>query len=147
MIKKISENSPIEVRSTFLGAHAVPLEYKGNKSGYLDLLINELLPAIAAEKLADYCDIFCEENYFDFKDCIRLFEASHKYNIQPKVHSEQLSHTGGILAGVQSNAISVDHLEFIDDNDIEKLKNSATMPVIYRGLNYFLVYKNLPHVK
>ena len=144
VIKRISENSPIKVRSTFLGAHAVPLEFKGNKNGYLDLLINEMLPAIAEEKLADYCDIFCEENYFDFTDCIRLFEASHKYNLQPKVHAEQLSHSGGILAGVQSNAISVDHLEFISENDIEKLKNSKTMPVILPGAQLFLGLQKPP---
>lgn len=138
VIKHIKETVPIDVKATFLGAHAVPSEYKGNKAGYLKLLIDEMLPAIASEKLADYCDIFCEQNYFTAEEAIQLFEASNKYGLIPKVHAEQLSHSGGIQAGVKSGAISVDHLEFINVNDIAALKNSNTMPVILPGAQFFL---------
>ena len=138
VIKHIKETVPIDVKTTFLGAHAVPSEYKGNKAGYLKLLIDEMLPAIASEKLADYCDIFCEQNYFTAEEAIQLFEASNKYGLIPKVHAEQLSHSGGIQAGVKSGAISVDHLEFINVNDIAALKSSNTMPVILPGAQFFL---------
>ena len=138
VIKHIKETVPIDVKTTFLGAHAVPSEYKGNKAGYLKLLIDEMLPAIASEKLADYCDIFCEQNYFTAEEAVQLFEASNKYGLIPKVHAEQLSHSGGIQAGVKSGAISVDHLEFINVNDIATLKSSNTMPVILPGAQFFL---------
>ena len=138
VIGRIKESSPITVKATFLGAHAVPTEFKGNKAGYLKMLIDELLPAIASEKLAEYCDIFCEQNYFSPEDAMQLFEASNKYGLQPKVHAEQLSHSGGIQAGVKSGAISVDHLEFINDDDIAALKGSSTMPVILPGAQFFL---------
>ena len=141
VIKRLKEKSALTIKSTFLGAHAVPEEFNGNKKGYLDLIINEMLPAIANEKLADYCDIFCEQNYFTKEDTLRLFEAANKYGLKPKVHAEQLSHSGGIEAGVESNAISVDHLEYANDNDIEILRRSETMPVILPGAQFFL---NLP---
>lgn len=144
VIKRIAQSTPLTVRSTFLGAHAVPVEYKNDKDGYLDLLINEMLPAISAERLADYCDIFCEQNYFSADDCLRLFEAANKYNIIPKVHAEQLSHSGGILAGIKSGAISVDHLEFISDDDISALNKARTMPVILPGAQFFLDLKKPP---
>lgn len=138
VIRRIKGSVSLEVKATFLGAHAVPSEYKGNKKGYLKLLIDEMLPAIASEKLADYCDVFCEQNYFTPDEAIQLFEASNKYGLIPKVHAEQLSHSGGIMAGVKSGAISVDHLEFINDDDILLLKNSGTMPVILPGAQFFL---------
>ncbi len=144
VIKRIRDTSNLTVKATFLGAHAIPENYKGNKKGYLDLLINEMLPAISAENLADYCDIFCEKNYFDKSDAIRLFEAAYKHGLQPKVHAEQLSHSGGIEAGVECNAISVDHLEYADDNDINLLNNSSTMPVILPGAQFFLGLKKPP---
>ncbi|MBP6532492.1 MAG: imidazolonepropionase [Bacteroidia bacterium] len=138
VIRRIKERSPITVKATFLGAHAVPLEYKGNKSGYLKMIIDELLPAIASEKLAEYCDIFCEQNYFSPEDAMQLFDASKKYGLTPKVHAEQLSHYGGIQAGVNAGAISVDHLEFVNDDDIKALMSSSTMPVILPGAQFFL---------
>lgn len=141
VIKRLREKSALTIKSTFLGAHAVPEEFRRNKKGYLDLIINDMLPAIAIEKLADYCDIFCEQNYFTKDDSLRLFEAAHKYGLIPKVHAEQLSHSGGIEAGVESNAISADHLEYANDNDLEILKRSETMPVILPGAQLFL---NLP---
>ena len=141
VIKRLKEKSSLTIKSTFLGAHAVPEEYKNNKKGYLNLIINEMLPAISNEKLADFCDIFCEQNYFTKDDAKQLFLAAHKHGLIPKVHAEQLSHSGGIEAGVESNAISVDHLEYANDNDLEILKNSHTMPVLLPGAQFFL---NLP---
>ena len=144
VIKRLKEKSSQTIRSTFLGAHAVPQEYKGNKRGYLNLLIHEMLPAIAEEKLADYCDIFCEKNYFTKEDALELFKAANKFNIIPKVHAEQLSHSGGIQAGIESKARSVDHLEFASAEDIELLKKSETMPVLLPGAQFFLGLQNPP---
>ncbi len=144
VIRRIKEAAPIEVKSTFLGAHAIPKEFKGNKDGYLSLIINEMLPAIASEQLAEYIDIFCEKNYFSKEDTLRLFEAATKHNLKPKVHAEQLSHSGGIEAGVLSKAISVDHLEFANDHDIKLLKNSLTIPVLLPGAQFFLGLQNPP---
>ncbi len=144
VIKRLKEKSSLTIRSTFLGAHAVPQEYKGNKNGYLNLLINEMLPAIAEEKLADYCDIFCEKNYFTKEDALALFKAANKFGIIPKVHAEQLSHSGGIQAGIESKARSVDHLEFANAEDIQLLKKSETMPVLLPGAQFFLGLQNPP---
>lgn len=144
VIRKIRERSPIAVKSTFLGAHAVPNEYRSDKNAYLDLIIDKMLPEIADEKLADYCDIFVEKNYFTEEEALRLFEAAGQYGLIPKVHAEQLSHSGGIRAGVRSKAISVDHLEFASEEDIELLKNSETMPVLLPGAQLFLGLQNPP---
>ncbi len=138
VIRRLKERGPIEVKSTFLGAHAVPGEFKNNKDGYINLLINELMPAIANEKLADYCDIFCERNYFSEEDAIKILEAGKKHGMIPKVHANQLSVSGGVQAGVKTGAISVDHLEFIGDEEINLLLNSKTMPTLLPGAQFFL---------
>ncbi|MES2567034.1 MAG: imidazolonepropionase [Bacteroidota bacterium] len=138
VIKRIKELGSIPVRATFLGAHALPLEYKNNKADYIELIINEMLPAIAAEKLADYIDVFCEQNYFTYEETKQILEAGKKHGLIPKVHAEQLSHFGGIKAGVECGAISVDHLEFCNDTDIELLKNSNTMATVLPGAAFFL---------
>ena len=138
VIKCLKENHPLTIRSTFLGAHAVPSEYKNNREKYIDLLINEMIPKVAEEKLADYCDAFCEQGYFSKEETIRIFSAAKKHGMIPKVHAEQLSHSGGIEAGVETGAISVDHLEFCNDDDIAILKNSSTIPTILPGAQFFL---------
>lgn len=138
VIQRLKNHSDLTIKSTFLGAHAVPPEFKGNKAGYLRLLKEEMLPTIAKEKLADFCDIFCEDGYFDAQDTIELLECASSLGIQGKVHAEQLSHSGGTKAGVNSGARSVDHLEFVDDDDIRSLKNSSTIPVILPGAQWFL---------
>ena len=138
VIKKLKALSPITIKATFLGAHAVPLEYKERKSDYIKLLINEIMPVIANEQLADYCDVFCEQNYFTKEETIEILTAGKKYGMIPKVHAEQLSNFGGVLAGVKVGAISVDHLEFIGDIEIDALKNSKTMPTILPGAAFFL---------
>ncbi len=142
VIKKLKALSPLTIKATFLGAHAVPEAYKGNKQKYIDLVINEMIPRIADEKLADYCDVFCEEGYFTKEETIKILLAAFDKGIIGKVHAEQLSHSGGIEAGVECNAISVDHLEYANDSDIEKLKNSSTVPTILPGAQFFL---QLPH--
>lgn len=138
VIKRIKENIPIPVKATFLGAHAIPLEYKNNRRAYIDLIIEEMLPAIAEEKLADYCDVFCENNYFTPDETIEILLAGQNYGLISKVHAEQMSNYGGVLAGVKVNAISVDHLEYVAEKEIEALKHSDTMPVILPGAAFFL---------
>jgi len=136
--KKLSEEYPITIKTTFLGAHAIPTEYKGNKDGYLDLLCNEMLPKIAEEKLAEYVDIFCEEGYFSVADMERILSEGKKHNLIPKVHVNQFNSIGGIAAAVKHNALSVDHLEVLTEEDLQALKNSETMPVALPSCSYFL---------
>lgn len=136
--KKLSEEYPITIKTNFLGAHAIPTEYKDNKDGYMDLLCNEMLPKIAEEKLADYVDIFCEEGYFSVADMERILSEGKKYNLIPKVHVNQFNSIGGIEAAVKHNALSVDHLEVMTDKDIADLQNSDTMPVALPSCSYFL---------
>jgi len=138
VIKKLKTLSPLTIKATFLGAHAVPLEYKERKKDYIKLLINEIMPVIAEEQLADYCDVFCEQNYFTKDETTEILTAGKKYGMTPKVHAEQLSNYGGVLAGVEVGAISVDHLEFVGEKEIEALLNSATMPTILPGAAFFL---------
>ena len=144
VIKKIKETTKLTVKSTFLGAHAFPLAYKQNKRGYIDLIINEMIPAVAEEKLAEFIDIFCEQNYFSFEETIEILEAGRKHGLIPKVHAEQMSHSGGVEAGVKCKAISVDHLEFVNEADIKLLLNSHTMPTILPGAAYFVSLPNPP---
>ncbi len=138
VIKRIKDLNILPVKATFLGAHALPLNYKQDKAGYINLIINEMLPKISAEKLADYIDVFCEQNYFTYEETKQILEAGKKYGLIAKVHAEQLSHFGGIKAGVECGAISVDHLEFCDDTDIELLKHSNTMATVLPGAAFFL---------
>jgi imidazolonepropionase len=138
VIRELDRISAVTIKATFLGAHAVPTEYKNDKAGYIRLLTDRLLPRIAEEQLADYCDVFCENGYFTKTETLQILETAQKLGLRTKVHAEQLSHSGGIEAGVATNAISVDHLEYISDNDIELLRNSGTMPVFLPGAQLFL---------
>jgi len=138
VIKKLNENYPITIKSTFLGAHALPAEFKNNKNGYLDLVIHEILPLVAKENLADFIDIFCETGYFSVEDTERLLKAGAKYGLIPKIHVNQFNAIGGVQAGIKYKAISVDHLEEMRDIDIESLKDSKTMPVALPSCSYFL---------
>ena len=138
VIRRLKELDLVPVKATFLGAHAIPPEFKDNKAGYIDLIINEMLPAIEREQLADFIDVFCEKGYFDEQDTKRILEAGKKHGLTPKVHAEQMSHSNGIKAAVESGAISVDHLEFCSDADIALLKNSGTMPTVLPGAAFFL---------
>jgi imidazolonepropionase len=144
VIKKLKENSPLTIKSTFLGAHAVPAEFKDQKEKYIDLIINQMLPQIAEEKLADYCDVFCERNYFTKDETVKILQAAAKYGIRGKVHANQLSNSGGVQAGVECGAISVDHLEYIGDEEINVLLNSQIMPTMLPGAAFFLTLPNPP---
>jgi imidazolonepropionase len=138
VIKRLNECMPITIKSTFLGAHAFPLEYKENKRGYIDLIIQEMLPAIHTEQLADYIDVFCERNYFSVEEMEEILKAGISLGLKPKVHVNQFSILGGIQKAVELGAISVDHLEEIDDNDMEALKNGHTIPTLLPGCSHFL---------
>jgi len=138
VIKKLKENTAITIKATFLGAHAVPANYKDNKAGYLKMLVEELMPIIAKEKLADYIDIFCETGYFSTEDTAYILEAGQQYGLAPKIHVNQFTSIGGVQVGVKYKALSVDHLEIMTDADIEALKNSKTMPVALPSCSYFL---------
>ena len=138
VIKRLKDLDLIPVKATFLGAHALPAEFKDNKKGYIDLIINEMLPAIAKEKLADYIDVFCEKNYFSAEETKLILQAGLKHGLTPKVHAEQLSHSNGIKTAIECKAISVDHLEFCSDEDIALLKNSNTMATVLPGAAFFL---------
>lgn len=138
VIKKLAENYPVKIKATFLGAHAFPIEYKENHSSYIDLIINEMLPKIVAENLADYIDVFCETGYFSVAETERIMEAGKALGLIPKIHVNQFNAIGGIAACVKHKALSVDHLEVVTEDDIEVLKNTNTMPVALPSCSYFL---------
>ncbi|MGQ2983878.1 imidazolonepropionase [Flavobacterium sp.] len=138
VIKRLKQEYPIAIKATFLGAHAFPKEYKENHSGYIDLIINEMLPKIAEEKLADYIDAFLETGYFSVEETERIMEAGKHYGLPPKIHVNQFTAINGIAACVKHNALSVDHLEIVTDEDIEALKGSDTMPVALPTCSFFI---------
>ena len=138
VIKRLKAESDLTIKATFLGAHAVPPEFKGNKDGYLDMLINEVLPVIKEENLADYIDIFCETNYFTVADAERIMEAGASIGLQSKIHVNQFTSIGGIQAGIKHKALSLDHLEVMTDEDIEDLHKSETMPTALPSCSFFL---------
>jgi len=138
VIKRLKAASPMAIKATFLGAHAFPNDYKKDHKGYIDLMINEMLPKIAEEDLADYIDCFCERNYFTVEQMTLLLREGAKYNLVPKVHVNQFSIMGGVKAAVEHGALSVDHLEELNDADIKALKGSDTMPTFLPGCSFFL---------
>lgn len=138
VIKKLKEISPLTIKATFLGAHALPIEYKGNKHAYMDLVINEMLPLVAEEELAEYVDIFCEVDYFDVADTERLLAAAAQYNLTPKVHVNQFNMIGGVQASVKHGALSVDHLEVMNNADIRALQGTDCMPTLLPSCSFFL---------
>ena len=138
VIQKLKANYPITIKATFLGAHAFPLEYKENHKGYIDLIINEMIPQIAKEQLADFIDVFCEMGYFSVEETEQIMAAGIQFGLIPKIHVNQFNAIGGIKAAVKYNALSVDHLEVMNPEDIESLKNTETMPVALPSCSYFL---------
>ncbi len=138
VIKRLKKESGIAIKATFLGAHAFPIEFKENHRGYIDLIINEMIPKIAEEGLADYIDVFCERNYFSVDEMAEILEAGAKEGLRPKVHVNQFSALGGIKKAVELNALSVDHLEELADDDLEALKDSECMPTILPSCSHFL---------
>jgi len=154
VIKRIKETFPIEVRATFLGAHAVPEEYRhnagsgtvsnvvsnvgNNVANYVDIVINEMIPLVASEQLADYIDVFCDRGFFSVEETERILMAGIKYGLIPKIHANELDYSGGVQAGIKYDALSVDHLECTGDEEIEALMNSDTMPTLLPGSSFFL---------
>lgn len=138
VIKRLKEDYPIAIKATFLGAHAFPKEYKENHGGYIDLIINEMLPAIAKEQLADYIDAFLETGYFSVEETARIMEAGKRYELQAKIHVNQFTAIDGIAACVEHGALSVDHLEIVTDEDIDALKGTRTMPVALPTCSFFI---------
>ena len=138
VIKRLKENFEIPIKATFLGAHAFPAEYKNNHQGYIDLIINEMLPAIQKENLADYIDVFCEDGFFNAEETDRILKAGALYGLKAKIHANQLNYSGGIQVGVANNAISVDHLECVGAEEIDALKNSNTIGTILPSAAFFL---------
>jgi imidazolonepropionase len=138
VIRRLQAEHPLTIRSTFLGAHAVPPEFKGRKQEYVDHIIQEMLPAIAAERLADFVDVFCEQNYFSNIDTQRIIEAGARHGLSAKIHVNQFTVSGGIATATKAGALSVDHLEVLDDADLLALRQSNTMPVALPGCSLFL---------
>lgn len=138
VIRRLKENVGMPVKASFLAAHAYPIEYKQNREGYIKLIIDEMLPRVAGEGLADYMDVFCEQGFFGVEETSRLLEAGWKYGLKPKIHANQLHFSGGVQCGVQHNALSVDHLECVAEAEIEALKGGNTMPVLLPGAAFFL---------
>ncbi len=138
VIKKLKETSPLTIVSTFLGAHAVPAEYKGRQCEYVDHIINEMIPLVAAEELADFIDVFCDKGFFTVEETERILMAGIKHGMRPKIHANELDYSGGIQVGVKYNALSVDHLEYTGEEEIKWLLGSETMPTLLPGASFFL---------
>jgi len=144
VIKRLKETHPITIKATFLGAHAFPLEYRENHQGYIRKIIDEMLPIIKEEGLAEYIDAFCERGYFSVEELTQIMEAGKTAGLTPKIHVNQFSILGGVKAAVENGALSVDHLEEINDADIAVLKNSKCMPTLLPSCSFFL---NIPFGK
>ena len=138
VIRRIREEFPITVKASFLGAHAVGRDYLGRRGAYVDLVCNEMLPVVAAEGLADYVDVFCDQGFFSCDDCARILERAAEFNLRGKIHANELAVSGGVQVGVSHNALSVDHLERTGDEEIACLKGSNTMPTMLPGASFFL---------
>lgn len=138
VIRRIRQESPLTVRSTFLGAHAFPAAYRNNRKGYVDLIVNEMIPAVGAEGLADYIDVFCDRGFFTVEETSRILEAGARYGMVPKIHANELGFSGGIQTGVKHGALSVDHLEYTGEEEIAALLGSGTMPTLLPGAAFFL---------
>lgn len=144
VIKRLKELNKIPVKASFLAAHTYPLAFRENHEGYIHLIMNEMLPLVAKEGLADYMDVFCEKGFFSAEETDRLLEAGYKYGLKPKIHANQLYNSGGVQIGVKHQAISVDHLETMDDEEVNCLLNSSTIPTLLPGAAFFLAMHYQP---
>ena len=142
VIRRLKETSDMTIRSTFLGAHSIPMEFRDHQEKYVDIIVNEMIPEIAKEKLADFVDVFCDRGFFTVEDTARILEAGAKYGMKPKIHANELDYSGGIQIGVKYHALSVDHLEYTGDAEIAALKGSDTIPTLLPGAAFFL---NMPY--
>ncbi len=144
VIKRLKDETPFPIKASFLGAHAYPIEYRDDHQGYLDLIVNEMLPRIAEAGLADYVDAFCEEGFFSVPETEQILKAAAAYGLKPKIHANQLYNSGGVQLGVKYNAVSVDHLETIDEDEILALKSSETIATLLPGAAFFLAMQYQP---
>jgi imidazolonepropionase len=144
VIKRLKETTPITITSTFLGAHSIPAEYKNNPDQYVDIVVNEMLPEVGKNNLADFVDVFCDRGFFTVKQTERILEAASDYDLIPKIHANELDFSGGIQTGVKHKALSVDHLEYTGKEEIEALLESETMPTLLPGASFFLGLINPP---
>lgn len=144
VIRKLKEKSALTIKASFLGAHAVPTEYKNRQGEYVDLIINEMIPMVAAEDLADFMDVFCDKGFFTVEETDRMLLAGIKYGLKPKIHANELDYSGGVQVGVKYNALSVDHLEYTGDKEIASLLDSGTMPTVLPGAAFFLGMVHAP---
>ncbi|MBE6297296.1 MAG: imidazolonepropionase [Bacteroidales bacterium] len=138
VIRRIKESAPLEVRSTFLGAHAVGRAYKGRQGEYVEHVCNDMIPAVAKEKLADFVDVFCDKGFFTVEETAKIIETGARYGLRAKIHANELAVSGGVEVGVKYNALSVDHLESMGEEQIEALQGSDTMPTMLPGCAFFL---------
>lgn len=144
VIRRLKENSPLTIKSTLLGAHGIPMEYRGRQEKFVDLVIDEMIPQAAKENLADFIDVFCDEGFFTCEDTERMLEAGAKYGMRPKIHANEMACSGGIQVAVKYNALSCDHLEYTDDEEIKCLLGSETMPTVLPGAAFFLNMVHAP---
>jgi len=144
VIKKLKAASQLTIKSNFLGAHSIPLEYRGRQSEYVDLVVNEMIPKVAEEDLADFIDVFCDIGFFTVEDTERILKAGQNYGLRAKIHANELDYSGGVQVGVKYNALSVDHLEFVGDEEIKTMLNSETIPTVLPGAAFFLGMKYAP---
>ncbi len=144
VIRRLKETTPLTIRSTFLGAHAFPAEYKKNREAYVDLIISEMIPQVAGEELADFIDVFCDRGFFTPQQTDRILMAGIKYGLRPKIHANELDYSGGVQVGVKYGALSVDHLEFVGEEEIALLKETDTIPTLLPGASFFLGLRDAP---
>ena len=144
VIKKLKAMTPVTIKANFLGAHAIPMEYRSNKERYVDLVVNEMIPYVTREKLADFVDVFCDRGFFTVEDTDRILAAAVAAGLKPKIHANELDFSGGVQAGVKHGALSVDHLEHTGEEEIRALLGSHTMPVILPGAAFFLGLQPAP---
>lgn len=144
VIRRLKESSPIPIKANFLGAHAIPIKYKQNRSQYINEIVSEMIPYIAGEGLADYIDVFCDKGFFTVGETDLILKTGVKYGLKPKIHANELDFSGGIQVGVENNAISVDHLEFTGDDEIKFLNSSKTVPTLLPSTAFFLRLKYAP---
>lgn len=142
VIRRLKEASPLTIKANFLGAHGVPLEYRGRQGDFVNLVIDEMIPQVAKENLAEFIDVFCDTGFFTVEETARMLEAGIKHGLVPKIHANELDYSGGIEVGVKYGALSVDHLECVGEKEIATLKTSKTMPTILPGAAFFL---NMPY--
>ncbi|MEW6375048.1 MAG: imidazolonepropionase [Thermodesulfobacteriota bacterium] len=147
VMKALQENHPLDIVPTFLGAHTVPKEFRNNRANYIDLLIEEMIPKVAQERLAEFCDVFCEEKAFTLEESKRILETGKRYGLKPKIHADQLSSGGGAELAAEVGAYSADHLEYISSTGIERMAEKGVIAVLLPGASFFLSMKKFPPVR